>query len=236
MDPLAILKDFCLTGQLEYVIIDGERVKFADKYSFPKQTPTAFRAKDGTGDFYSLEAVSFFIKTISADANMGPYVQKAVSTKTEQIEVKDRQPLRDYLTGKVDHTVHVSDVVPTVNFYEPAAKKPRTDGGEEAAALQHLFEQEKQLRNRNSLLGKAWQFKGFPYKGADKGEMMETFSQLLGVYFHYSDEQVPDNVKSWKVMKLPLRRNARHLDNTVMLEFYKQLDVFLASKRCELDF
>jgi hypothetical protein len=48
--------------------------------------------------------------------------------------------------------------------------------------------------------------------------------------------QVPDNVKSWKVAKLPLRRNARHLDNTVMLDFYKQLDVFLASKKCELDF
>jgi hypothetical protein len=30
--------------------------------------------------------------------------------------------------GKVDHTVHVSDVVPTVSFYEPAAKKPRMDG------------------------------------------------------------------------------------------------------------
>lgn len=91
MDPLAILKDFCKSGQLDHVILDGERVKFADKYSFPKQTPTAFRAKDGTGDFYSLEAVSFFIKTIIADANMGNYVLKAVSTKAEQIEVRDRQ-------------------------------------------------------------------------------------------------------------------------------------------------
>jgi hypothetical protein len=40
------------------------------------------------------------------------------------------QPLRDYLTGKLAHTVHISDVVPTVTFsaLEPAAKKQKLDG------------------------------------------------------------------------------------------------------------
>jgi hypothetical protein len=40
------------------------------------------------------------------------------------------QPLRDYLTGKVAHTVHIADVVPTVTFsaLEPAAKKQKLDG------------------------------------------------------------------------------------------------------------
>lgn len=37
-------------------------------------------------------------------------------------------------------------------------------------------------------------------------------------------------------MKLPLRRTARHLDNTVMMDFYQKLDAFLQAKRCDLDF
>jgi hypothetical protein len=45
MDPLAILKEFCVGGQLDQVEIEEDRIKFGDKYSFPKQSPTAFRAK-----------------------------------------------------------------------------------------------------------------------------------------------------------------------------------------------
>lgn len=92
MDCLAILKEFCLTGQLGDVNIQGDRVLFADKYSFPKQSPTAFKARDGTGDYYSLEAVTFFIKTIVANpSNMGAYVAAAVRTKVHQIELRDRE-------------------------------------------------------------------------------------------------------------------------------------------------
>lgn len=40
------------------------------------------------------------------------------------------------------------------------------------------------------LQGKAWQFKDFPFKGADKGDVRETLSQLFGAYFYYSDEKV----------------------------------------------
>eukprot|EP00879_Flechtneria_rotunda_P013823 GHRR01014436.1.p1 GENE.GHRR01014436.1~~GHRR01014436.1.p1 ORF type:complete len:271 (+),score=80.02 GHRR01014436.1:955-1767(+) len=84
--------------------------------------------------------------------------------------------------------------------------------------------------------GKAWQFKGFPFKGADKGELMETFTHLFGAYFHYNDEPVPENVAGWKVVKLPIRRTARHLDQTVMLDFYSKLDAFLQARRCELNY
>lgn len=92
MDCLAILKEFCLSGQLGDVSIAGDRVMFADKYSFPKQSPTAFKARDGAGDFYSLEAVTFFIKSIVANPNnMGAYVAAAVRSKVHQIELRDRE-------------------------------------------------------------------------------------------------------------------------------------------------
>lgn len=38
--------------------------------------------------------------------------------------------------------------------------------------------------------GKPWQFKEFPFKGADKGDMVETFSNIFGAFFHYKDEKV----------------------------------------------
>jgi hypothetical protein len=43
--------------------------------------------------------------------------------------------------------------------------------------------------------------------------------------------QVPAVVQGWNVARLPLRRTARHLDQTVMMEFYEKLDAFLVSKR-----
>lgn len=38
--------------------------------------------------------------------------------------------------------------------------------------------------------GKPWQFKEFPFKGAEKGDMVETFSNIFGAFFHYKDEKV----------------------------------------------
>jgi hypothetical protein len=42
---------------------------------------------------------------------------------------------------------------------------------------------------RTPAQGKAWQFKDFPFKGANKGDLMETFDAVFGAYFHYSDEK-----------------------------------------------
>ena len=43
--------------------------------------------------------------------------------------------------------------------------------------------------------GKAWQFKDFPYKGAAKGDLVETFSNIFGAYFHYKDDAVCPNLE-----------------------------------------
>lgn len=40
------------------------------------------------------------------------------------------------------------------------------------------------------LQGKPWQFKEFPFKGADKGDMVDTFSNIFGAYFHYKGDAV----------------------------------------------
>lgn len=46
------------------------------------------------------------------------------------------------------------------------------------------------MPNCDVVQGKPWQFKEFPYKGADKGDMVETFSNIFGAFFHYKDEKV----------------------------------------------
>jgi hypothetical protein len=46
------------------------------------------------------------------------------------------------------------------------------------------------------LQGKAWQFKDFPFKGVEKGDLVDTFSKIMGAYFYYSDEKV-----SWGISK-----------------------------------
>jgi hypothetical protein len=60
--------------------------------------------------------------------------------------------------------------------------------------------------------------------------------QVLGVYLHYPDERPPDTVRSWNVRLIPLQRELRHLDKTAMLQLYKELDAFLAMRRCELEY
>lgn len=59
----------------------------------------------------------------------------------------------------------------------------------------------------------------------------------VAVVFPSSFLQVPEAVQGWKVAKLPLRRDVRHLDDQVVLEFYDKLDAFLTSKRrTDLDY
>ncbi|KAK9798150.1 hypothetical protein WJX73_010549 [Symbiochloris irregularis] len=40
--------------------------------------------------------------------------------------------------------------------------------------------------------GAAWQFTNYPYKGADKGDTVDTFTHCLGIYLGFKDEQMPD--------------------------------------------
>lgn len=52
-------------------------------------------------------------------------------------------------------------------------------------------------------------------QGAERGDLVETFSKVLGVFVHYTDEKVDATVKSWNVKILGLNRQSRHRDATV---------------------
>lgn len=66
--------------------------------------------------------------------------------------------------------------------------------------------------------------------------MVDTFGRVLGAYLHYSDEPPPETVQKWNVVTVPIKREARHLDKTAQLDFFKALDAFLAARRSELEY
>jgi hypothetical protein len=55
--------------------------------------------------------------------------------------------------------------------------------------------------------------------------MVDTFTRMLGVYFHFNGEPVPELVKTWNVKRLVISREGRHLDLTIALKFFQHLDV-----------
>ncbi|EFN59429.1 hypothetical protein CHLNCDRAFT_56751 [Chlorella variabilis] len=83
-------------------------------------------------------------------------------------------------------------------------------------------------------LGKAWQFKKWPFKGAQSGDLVEAFSRVLGVYVHYTDEAVDATVRSWNVKVLGINRQSRHRDATVAQEFWRMLDAHLQARSSQL--
>lgn len=83
-------------------------------------------------------------------------------------------------------------------------------------------------------LGKPWQFKTWPFQGANKGDLVATFQKVAGVYMHYADEPLDPSIKKWNVKLLPISRHTRDNDQAVMREFWTHLDGFLKARKSSL--
>lgn len=83
-------------------------------------------------------------------------------------------------------------------------------------------------------LGKPWQFRNWPFPGADKGDLVQTFNRVCGIYLHYADEPIDPTVKQWNVRTLGLQRHNRDGDGAVARELWSHLDSFLQARRPEL--
>lgn len=80
------------------------------------------------------------------------------------------------------------------------------------------------------VLGKTWQFKRWPHKGASSGDMVDTFLKVAGVYFHYADEPIDPLIKQWNVKLIPISRHSRAKDEAAQRAFWEYLDGFVASR------
>ena len=66
--------------------------------------------------------------------------------------------------------------------------------------------------------GATWQFKGWLWE-----DPMELFQRVCGFYLAYDDVKIEGPVSTWKVNRLLLSRNRRHLDSIISLDFWSKL-------------
>jgi len=108
MDPLSVLRDYTIRGDLESIKVVGEDFHFGEDYRFPSNIDTAYRSKQGS--LYTLECLVFFLR--NAHLKHTEYMQQARLQKLQTVNFTDRKPLQDYLEGKISTTDAIELVAP----------------------------------------------------------------------------------------------------------------------------
>ncbi|CAM8993330.1 unnamed protein product [Rhodiola kirilowii] len=97
MDPLSVLRDFTMRGELDEIVRVNDEFRFGSSYAFPCSIETAYRSKQGTR--YTLETLVFFIK--NPNQRQIDYMQSARAHGVPIVTLPDRKPLLEYLQGVV---------------------------------------------------------------------------------------------------------------------------------------
>ncbi|XP_057817080.1 protein CDC73 homolog isoform X2 [Cryptomeria japonica] len=124
MDPLSVLRDYTIRGDLDNVKAVGDDFHFGEDYRFPCNIDTAYRSKQGS--LYTLECLVFFVK--NAHLKHTEYMQQARVQKLQIVTYTDRKPLLDYLEGKINTTDAIELVAPAGPHVPP--EKPIWDAGD----------------------------------------------------------------------------------------------------------
>lgn len=99
MDPLTLLQDYASRDGLDKVRLAGARVEFEDSYTFPRDTLTAYRGRQGKGDFYSLATLLVFLR--NGKVKLAEYIATAKSLNVPTVHFVDRKvrPARMLCSG-----------------------------------------------------------------------------------------------------------------------------------------
>ena len=84
--------------------------------------------------------------------------------------------------------------------------------------------------------GKEWQFKDWPFKGAEEGDLVETFNKVRGFYAKYDVDTPAEVIKKWNVRTLSFQKNVRHGDRAQFEAFWDEVDKHLELKRSQLKY
>lgn len=173
MDPLSLLRDFVVDGNIDRVIVEGDLVDFDGRVSFSITDPV-YKSEQGKGDFYPLGDLLFYAQRLHQ--KFTDYIKAAKAAGRKQVAFFDRKDLQDYLTGKIDSAPGIQVAVPdlggVVDHHEPSAKRPRAADGDAdmmmmegvepssaaastapVSAISGITGNERRLRDRNSVLG-----------------------------------------------------------------------------------
>lgn len=93
MDPLSILRDYCVRNELDQVKVVGDVIHFGSSYQFPKDTDTAFRVwqSQSGADYYKLDAVLFVAQTLPVKHT--EYIKQARAAEVQNVNLIDRRNL-----------------------------------------------------------------------------------------------------------------------------------------------
>ncbi len=160
-----------INNELDQVVESGSTINFGGRFSFENSAPTAYRSSQGKGEFYDLQSVLFYLK--NQGLNYGDYLKATKEKGVLQVKLLDRKDLVDYLTGKREKSdyVQVSAIPSSAAGDEAPAKRARIDGSAagagagqdiemvpaadtaaEHSALRTIIANERQLRDRNTML------------------------------------------------------------------------------------
>ncbi|GAX79100.1 hypothetical protein CEUSTIGMA_g6540.t1 [Chlamydomonas eustigma] len=155
MDPLSLLKDFMLSGRLSKIAREGDRINFGGTYVFPQTASTGI--KGAQKQDYTLEVILNLVQ--NRNLPHSEYLKNAMDKKISAVALTDRRKLLDFLDGKgtlqyeVPEGVYGAPSVGDDHHLEPGAKRARLEEEEgEIEGLESLIQQERQLRNRNTML------------------------------------------------------------------------------------
>lgn len=79
------------------------------------------------------------------------------------------------------------------------------------------------------VLGKAWQFTGFP--SSDPAVICDEYCAM---HLNYKDAQLHPNITKWRLHKFQVHRERRHHDTSLSLDIWKLLVAHMASRRKHL--
>ncbi|XP_021897127.1 protein CDC73 homolog [Carica papaya] len=108
MDPLSVLRDFTIRGELDKIVRVNDEYRFGSEYVFPCSAETAYRSKQG--NLYTLEALVHYVQ--NQHLKHGEYMHYTVKNSVPAVTLPDRKPLLDYLTGKVASSDSIEFLLP----------------------------------------------------------------------------------------------------------------------------
>jgi hypothetical protein len=74
--------------------------------------------------------------------------------------------------------------------------------------------------------GKMWQFSGWPFRSE-----ADLFSTIQVFHLRYMDDSIDPALAGSRVKPLVLRRGAKHQDSSVMIEFWKGVEISLSQPK-----
>jgi len=91
MDPIYVIRDFVVNGRLEEIAESGSEIDFGGSYSYRGTAPTAYKSQQGKGDFYDVQSVLFFARSLGPEFKFMDYFKAAKERGLMQVKMIDNK-------------------------------------------------------------------------------------------------------------------------------------------------